>query len=128
MIDFQPGTDDMSPALGGARAIPEPPREVPPSQADQGPNGPPGAEAFQAELASLFGAEGAQVLQALSQIGELGQGLNSLTNLFTNTLQALEARLPETLAVVFEGLVDAVGEAMDQALEPNDANRPNEDA
>lgn len=107
---------DLSPALGGARALPDEP-PPPPPEADAPPGGNwPGAEgeALRAELETLLGEEGAEVLQALGQLGTLGMGLSSL---FTGALQALETHLPETLAA-FEGLVDAVGQAVDDVLDP----------
>lgn len=114
---------DLSPALGGARALPDEP-PPPPPEPDAPPGGAwpptggawPGAEgeALRAELETLLGEEGAEVLQALGQLGTLGMGLSSL---FTGALQALETHLPETLAA-FEGLVDAVGQAVDDVLDP----------
>lgn len=115
---------DLSPALGGARAIPDEPPPPPPQAETPGPSGTwpptggawpgPEGEALRAELETLLGQEGAEVLQALGQIGTLGLGLSSL---FSGALQALETHLPETLAA-FEGLVDAVGQAVDEALDP----------
>ena len=107
-------TGDLSPALGGRRAAPDEPLVPPP-----GPEPAAGmpnveAEALRAELDALLGAEGAEVIEALSQIGTLGIGL---THLFTSTLQTLETHLPETLAA-FEGLVDALGQAASEALDP----------
>jgi hypothetical protein len=114
---------DLSPALGGARAVPdEPPPPAPEAEAPAAGTWPPtgGAwpgpegDALRAELETLLGSEGAEVLQALGQLGTLGMGLSSL---FTGALQALETHLPETLAA-FEGLVDAVGQAVDDVLDP----------
>lgn len=116
-------TADLSPALGGARAVPDAP-PPPPPEPEPSAGGPwpptggawpgPEGEALRAELETLLGSEGAEVIQALGQLGTLGMGLSSL---FTGALQAIETHLPETLAA-FEGLVDAVGQAVDEVLDP----------
>jgi hypothetical protein len=66
-----------------------------------------------AEVEGLLGPEGAEMLEALAQIGTLGQGLSTL---FSSTIQAIESQLPQAIAA-FEGLMDAVGQAVDQAME-----------
>jgi hypothetical protein len=129
MQESSPDAADLSPALGGARAIPDAPPPPPEADAPAGAPWPPASgawpgpegEALRAELETLLGDEGAEVIEALGQLGTLGMGLSSL---FTGALQALETHLPDTLAA-FEGLVDAVGQAVDDVLDPRVA--PDED-
>lgn len=109
---------DLSPTLGGARARAEEPIAEPtgPAMPDPTPvtgmplNDPLG---IRSELEEIFGAEGAEVIDALTQLTGFSQGLSTL---FSSTLQALETQLPQAFAA-FEGLVDAVGQAVDQAIE-----------
>lgn len=111
---------DLSPMLGGTRARAEEPAAAPTGPAAAAPDPTPTIGAapddplgIRSELEELFGTEGAEVIDALTQLTGFGQGLSTL---FNSTLQALETQLPQALAA-FEGLVDAVGQAVDQALE-----------
>jgi hypothetical protein len=117
---FQPPDPDLSPSLGGSRARPEDPAALGSAEepAAQPAFAPPTASpddlaAMLAEVEGLLGPEGAEMLEALAQIGTLGQGLSTL---FSSTIQAIESQLPQAIAA-FEGLMDAVGQAVDQAME-----------
>lgn len=112
---FDPA-DDLSPALGGARAIPDDP--LPPPPVEEPPPRPefamPEMEALRAELEEVFGTDTPELIEALGQVGALGAGL---AQLFTSTIETLETRLPQTISA-FEGLFDALGQAAEEALEP----------
>jgi hypothetical protein len=126
MIDPFPSDADLSPSLGGERAVPEAP-VAPPPIADEAADAATDEaeidldlEMLRDEIASILGPEGAEVIETLTQIGTLGVGLS---NVFAGALQAFESQLPQTLAA-FGGLFDAVEQAVGEALDPtNDTDR-----
>ncbi|MNS34290.1 hypothetical protein D3C72_664140 [compost metagenome] len=126
MMDTIPPDPDLSPSLGGDRAVPEAPAAPPPigDEATDAPGDEPeidlDLEMLRDEIASILGPEGAEVIETLTQIGTLGVGLG---NVFAGALQAFESQLPQTLAA-FGGLFDAVEQAVGEALDPtNDTDR-----
>lgn len=126
MMDPIPPDPDLSPSLGGDRAVPEEPVAPPPigdaaaSDSDETGEIDIDLELLRDEIASILGPEGAEVIETLTQIGTLGVGLS---NVFAGALQAFESQLPQTLAA-FGGLFDAVEQAVGEALDPtNDTDR-----
>lgn len=127
MMDASTPDPDLSPSLGGARAVPEEPVATPPigddtADAEAGEAGEIDLdlEMLRDEFASILGPEGAEVIETLTQIGTLGVGLS---NVFAGALQAFESQLPQTLAA-FGGLFEAVEQAVGEALDPtNDTDR-----
>jgi hypothetical protein len=112
ILDERQPPDDMSPALGGSRAIADEP--PPPPAADPAPSG--SAEpSLPDALAEIFGAEGREVMQALGAIGALA-GLGSL---FGQAVSTLEEELPQAIAA-FGELFEELGQVVDQALSPRD--------
>ncbi|MFN3430492.1 MAG: hypothetical protein ACK46X_11100, partial [Candidatus Sericytochromatia bacterium] len=90
MKDASTPDPDLSPSLGGERAVPEEPVAPPPSGdepfAAAGDDGEIelDLEMLRDEIASILGPEGAEVIETLTQIGTLGVGL---TNVFAGALQ-----------------------------------------
>jgi hypothetical protein len=111
MHDVPMPQDDLSPALGGTRAIADEPTLPPPLHEDA-PAAEPG---LPDAIAELFGAEGREVIQALGAIGALA----GLGQLFGAAVSTLEEELPQAIAA-FGELFEELGQVVDQALAPRD--------
>ena len=77
----------------------------------------PEMEALRAELEEVFGTDTHELIEAIEALGQVGALGAGLAQLFTDTIETLETRLPQTISA-FEGLFDALGQAAEEALEP----------